>query len=72
MNTRTAIIPKPLSIENGNNIINFSSKNVSLCFNNEIENTFRNKIKTAFSITGTDISENGIPVFIEISQNADS
>ena len=72
MNTRTAIIPKPLSIENGNNIINFSSKNVSLCFNNEIENTFRNKIKTAFSITGTDISENGISVFIEISQNADS
>lgn len=66
MKSKTTIIPKPLSIENGSKLINFSTQNVSLQINSESTSEISKRIQTAFSITGIKTSENGIPVFLDI------
>ena len=66
MNTKITVIPKPLSIENGTKIINFSAKAVSLCINGETKKDIHSKMETAFKIAGINISQSGIPVIIKV------
>ena len=67
MNRTITIIPRPLKIQDGNKTISISKKSISLCINGESLNDIHNKLKTAFSLTGIETSENGLPVFIDIS-----
>ena len=70
MNNRITIIPKPLSIETGTKKLNISSKTISLCINTDVNAVtaadIRNSLETAFNITGINIVNKGLPVFIDI------
>ena len=66
MNRKITIIPKPLSIENGDKMIGIFSKTVSLNINTETSVDIHKSMETAFSICGINTSSNGLPVFIEM------
>ncbi len=66
MNSNITIIPKPLSIEYGNKIMKLSTKSVSLYLNGKKAKDSHNEFNTAFTISAVDISDEGLPVFIDI------
>lgn len=72
MNSNITIIPKPLSIETGNKIMSISTKSVSLFLNGEKIKELNNQFKTAFTIADIEISDKGLPVFIDIETDSNN
>ena len=66
MNKTVTIVPKPLFVQKGSKIFEYSSKSVSICINGETKEDIHNKIQTAFSVAGINTSQSGIPVIIKL------
>ena len=70
MNKTVTIVPKPLFVQKGSKIFEYSSKSVSICINGETKEDIHKKIQTAFSLADIKISENGIPVIISLTSES--
>ena len=71
MDKTVSIIPKPLFIETSNQIIKFSSKSVSINIKGESPGDLHNKAQNAFALAGIDISQSGIPLSIQITDQTE-
>ena len=67
MNTSISIIPKPLSFKITNNDFDFPYNCISLK-TNQNDSFLQKQLETAFNITGIITSDEGFPVYIEISK----
>ena len=66
-----SIIPKPLSIENGNKEIELKNKSVCLKIEHAettVQSNIENRMQTAFNIAGIQVGNDGIPVSIFIEK----
>lgn len=66
MSKRTAIIPEPLFVENSEKSFTVCTKDVSIIMAQNFSEDVLAKIHAAFSVAGINVSDEGMPVYIEI------